>query len=61
MRAPEASTIIPTFEAGYKLVYEPRSALLHSHERRALYDLRRHYAGGLIEHYGTLPKSRKGC
>lgn len=35
-------------EAGYKLVYEPRSAVLHSHERGALYDLRRHYADGLV-------------
>jgi rhamnosyltransferase len=35
-------------EAGYKLVYEPRSAVLHSHERGALYDLRRHYVEGLI-------------
>jgi len=31
-------------EAGYKLVYEPRSAVYHSHERGALYDLRRYYA-----------------
>lgn len=31
-------------EAGYALVYEPGSAVLHSHERGALYDLRRHYA-----------------
>ncbi len=30
-------------EAGYKLVYEPRSAVFHSHERGAAYDLRRHY------------------
>jgi rhamnosyltransferase len=30
-------------EAGYKLVYEPRSAVFHSHERGALYDLRRYY------------------
>jgi rhamnosyltransferase len=30
-------------EAGYKLVYEPRSAVYHSHERGALYDLRRYY------------------
>jgi rhamnosyltransferase len=30
-------------EAGYKLVYEPRSAVFHSHERGATYDLRRHY------------------
>jgi rhamnosyltransferase len=35
-------------EAGHKLVYEPRSAVLHSHERGALYDLRRHYVDGLI-------------
>ncbi len=30
-------------EAGYKIVYEPRSAVIHSHERGILYDLRRHY------------------
>ena len=30
-------------EAGYKLVYEPRSAVFHSHERGAAYDLRRQY------------------
>jgi rhamnosyltransferase len=30
-------------EAGYKLVYEPRSAVFHSHERGVLYDLRRYY------------------
>lgn len=30
-------------EAGYKTVYEPRSAVFHSHERGALYDLRRYY------------------
>ncbi|HEX2741429.1 MAG TPA: glycosyltransferase family 2 protein [Rubrobacter sp.] len=35
-------------EAGYKLVYEPRSTVLHSHERGALYDLRRYYADGLV-------------
>ena len=35
-------------EAGHKLVYEPRSAVLHSHERGAVYDLRRHYADGLL-------------
>ncbi|CAA9382256.1 MAG: Rhamnosyltransferase [uncultured Rubrobacteraceae bacterium] len=35
-------------EAGHKLVYEPRSAVFHSHERGALYDLRRHYADGLL-------------
>ena len=35
-------------EAGYKLVYEPRSAVLHSHERSLLYDLRRHYVDQLV-------------
>jgi rhamnosyltransferase len=30
-------------EAGYKIVYEPRSAVFHSHERGAMYDLRRYY------------------
>jgi rhamnosyltransferase len=35
-------------EGGYKLVYEPRSAVVHSHERGPLYDLRRHYAEGLL-------------
>ena len=30
-------------ESGYKTVYEPRSAVFHSHERGATYDLRRHY------------------
>ena len=35
-------------EAGYKLVYEPRSSVIHSHERGPLYDLRRHYAEGLL-------------
>ncbi len=30
-------------EVGHKIVYEPRSAVLHSHERGAVYDLRRHY------------------
>jgi glycosyltransferase involved in cell wall biosynthesis len=33
---------------GYKLVYEPRSAVVHSHERGPTYDLRRHYAEGLL-------------
>jgi rhamnosyltransferase len=44
-------------EAGYKLVYEPRSAVLHSHERGALYDLRRYYADGLVvkELFGLVP------
>jgi rhamnosyltransferase len=35
-------------EAGYKVVYEPRSAVFHSHERGALYDLRRHYVDQLV-------------
>ena len=41
-------------ETGYKIVYEPRSAVLHSHERSALYDLRRHYVEGqvLIDLFG---------
>lgn len=30
-------------EAGYKVVYEPRSTVFHSHERGAVYDLRRYY------------------
>ena len=30
-------------EAGYIIVYEPRSVVVHSHERGSLYDLRRHY------------------
>jgi rhamnosyltransferase len=44
-------------EAGHTLVYEPRSAVLHSHERGALYDLRRHYADGLVlgELFGLSP------
>jgi rhamnosyltransferase len=35
-------------EAGYKIVYEPRSAVYHSHERGSLYDLRRHYVEGKL-------------
>jgi len=35
-------------EAGYKIVYEPRSAVFHSHERGAIYDLRRHYVNQLV-------------
>jgi len=44
-------------ERGYKLVYEPRSVVLHSHERGALYDLRRHYVDGqlLLELFGLAP------
>jgi rhamnosyltransferase len=30
-------------EEGYKTVYEPRSAVFHSHERGVMYDLRRYY------------------
>jgi rhamnosyltransferase len=30
-------------EDGLKIVYEPRSAVIHSHERGPAYDLRRHY------------------
>lgn len=49
-------------EAGYKVVYEPRSAVLHSHERGAMYDLKRHYANQLILHdlYGLrlVPNAR---
>jgi rhamnosyltransferase len=49
-------------EAGYKLVYEPRSAVLHSHERGALYDLRRHYADGLVlqDLFGLVPTPNMG-
>lgn len=41
-------------EAGYKTVYEPRSAVIHSHERGALYDLRRYYVDQrvLLELFG---------
>ena len=41
-------------EAGYKLVYEPRSAVLRSHERGAAYDLRRYYVDQrlLLELFG---------
>ena len=35
-------------EAGYTIVYEPRSVVFHSHERGALYDLRRHYVDQLV-------------
>jgi rhamnosyltransferase len=44
-------------EAGHKLVYEPRSAVFHSHERGALYDLKRHYVDSLIlqELFGLTP------
>jgi glycosyltransferase involved in cell wall biosynthesis len=41
-------------EAGYKIVYEPRSVVFHSHERGALYDLRRNYVDQriLLELFG---------
>ncbi len=41
-------------EAGHKIVYEPRSAVLHSHERGPLYDLRRNYVNQrvLLELFG---------
>lgn len=44
-------------EAGHALVYEPRSAVFHSHERGALYDVRRHYADALVlqELFGVSP------
>lgn len=44
-------------EAGYKLVYEPRSAVFHSHERGAMYDLRRYYVNArvLSELFGLAP------
>jgi rhamnosyltransferase len=35
-------------EAGYKLVYEPRSTVFHSHERGVIYDLRRYYVDQLV-------------
>lgn len=43
-------------EAGYKTVYEPRSAVFHSHERGALYDLRRYYVDQrlLLELFGLV-------
>lgn len=43
--------------AGYKLVYEPRAAVVHSHERGPLYNLRRHYVEGrlLAELFGLVP------
>jgi rhamnosyltransferase len=41
-------------EAGYKIVYEPRATVFHSHERGALYDLRRYYVDQrvLLELFG---------
>lgn len=42
-------------EAGYKIVYEPRSVVVHSHERGAFYDLRRYYVDQrvLVELFGA--------
>jgi rhamnosyltransferase len=44
-------------EAGYKVVYEPRSAVFHSHERGGMYDLRRYYVDQrlLLELFGLEP------
>ncbi len=44
-------------EAGHKIVYEPNSVVVHSHERGPLYDLRRHYVDGLVleELFGARP------
>lgn len=46
-----------TVEAGHKLVYEPRSAVFHSHERGPLYNLRRGYAEGrlFLDLFGLAP------
>jgi rhamnosyltransferase len=43
------------FERGYKIVYEPRSVVMHSHERGVLYDLKRHYVDQmfLVEIFGA--------
>lgn len=35
-------------EAGYTIVYEPRSVVVHSHDRGSLYDLKRHYVDQLV-------------
>ena len=35
-------------EAGYRIIYEPRSVVVHSHERGVFYDLRRHYVDQLV-------------
>lgn len=46
-------------KAGYKIVYEPRSVVIHSHERGSLYDLRRYYVDQLVllELFGAAPVS----
>jgi rhamnosyltransferase len=43
------------FERGYKIVYEPRSVVIHSHERGVLYDLKRYYVDQmfLVEIFGA--------
>jgi rhamnosyltransferase len=35
-------------EAGYRIVYEPHSVVVHSHESGLLYDLRRYYVDQLV-------------
>lgn len=35
-------------EAGYKIVYEPESAVIHSHDRNFVYDLRRNYINQVV-------------
>lgn len=35
-------------EAGYKVVYEPESAVIHSHDRNFVYDLRRNYINQVV-------------
>lgn len=49
-------------EAGYKLVYEPRSVVRHSHERGGIYDLRRHYVDAALLHelFGAGPVGNLG-
>jgi rhamnosyltransferase len=44
-------------EAGHKIVYEPRSTVFHSHERGAMYDLKRYYVDQrvLMELFGLKP------
>lgn len=35
-------------EAGYEIVYEPESAVVHSHDRNLVYDLRRNYVNQVV-------------
>lgn len=35
-------------EAGYRIVYEPESAVVHSHDRDFVYDLRRNYINQVV-------------